>query len=192
VVLADGVQRIGEVAADLIRYTDTRVGEQIPVVAPGVIGALPAVDTLPVTTFPEHGGVTDAPVVCARWHADPAGEVSHTAVLVGQSVPATGAVTLAQADADGPAVDAVALPAGRNAFVCSVGLTGGGQGTGSLFLVTDSGVLFGIRDGETARSLGLTVSAQPAPWPVLAALPRGPELSQSGASVLRDGIVAAP
>ncbi len=191
-VLADGLQRIGEVTADLIRYTDSRVGEQIPTVAPGAIGTLPVVDTLPVATFPEHGGVTDDPVVCACWHADPAGHGSHTTVLVGQATPAAGAVTLAQADADGPAVDAVALPAGRSAFVGSVGLTGGGQSTGSLFLVTDSGVVFGIQDRDAARSLGLTVPAQPAPWPVLAVLPRGPELSQSGASVVRDGIVASP
>ena len=156
-VLADGLQRIGEVAADLIRYTDSHVGEQIPTVSSGVVGALPVVDTLPVTTFPEHGGVTDDPVVCARWRADPAGDGSHTGVLVGQAVPTAGrSVALAQADADGPAVDAVSLPAGRSAFVCSVGLTGGGQSTGSLFLVTDSGVLFGVRDADAARSLGLT------------------------------------
>jgi len=192
-VLADGLQRIGEVAADLIRYTDSRVGEQIPTVSPGAIGALPVVDTLPVTTFPEHGGVTDDPVLCARWRADPGGDGSGAGVLVGQATPTAGRpVALAQADADGPAVDAVSLPAGRSAFVCSVGLTGGGQSTGSLFLVTDSGVVFGIRDLDAARSLGLTVPAQPSPWPVLALLPRGPELSQSGASVARDGIVASP
>ncbi|MDZ4266228.1 MAG: type VII secretion protein EccB, partial [Mycobacterium sp.] len=178
VVLADGVQRIGEVAADLIRYTDSRVGEQIPTVAPAAIGTLPVLDILPVATFPEHGGVTDDPVVCARWQAGRAGDVSGSTVLVGHATPATGhPVALAQADADGPAVDAVSVPAGRSLFVRSVGLTGRGQGSNSLFLVTDSGTRFGIRDDDTALTLGLTEPAVPAPWPVLAVLPRGPELS---------------
>lgn len=196
-VLADGVQRIGEVAADLLRYTDTRVAEQIPTVSPAEVGAVPAVDTLPVATYPERGGVIQAPVVCARWRAGPAGNASETAVLTGHAVPAVGTpVPLAQADGDGPAVDAVFLPPGRSVFAHSVGLTGSGRSTGSLFLVTDSGVRYGIHDDTVATSLGLTDPAQPTPWAVLAALPGGPELSQAGASVLRDGIrdgsVASP
>ena len=57
VVLAGGVQRIGEVAADLIRFTDSQRDRDIITVAPDVIGAVPMVDDLPVTAFPEHGGV---------------------------------------------------------------------------------------------------------------------------------------
>jgi len=208
VVLAEGVQRIGEVTADLIRYTDSRVGEQIPTVAPHVVGALPIIDTLPVTTFPErmsplptypeqplaeHAGVSHVRVICAHWRADPIGRAPSTTVLVGDEPPLISRpVELAQADAEGPAVDAVSMPPGRNAFGRSVGLTGGGQSTGSLFLVTDSGVRYGIPNSETARILGLTDTAQPAPWPILAVLPQGPELSRSGASVDRDVIVAAP
>ncbi|MCH9768255.1 MAG: type VII secretion protein EccB [Actinomycetia bacterium] len=208
VVLAEGVQRIGEVTADLIRYTDSRVGEQIPAVAPSVIGALPIIDSLPVTTFPErmspippypqqqlagHGGANRVPVICAHWRADPAGRAFSTAVLVGEAPPLISrSVELAQADAEGSAVDAVSMPSGRSAFVRSVGLTGSGQSTGSLFLVTDSGVRYGIRDSEAASILGLTDAPQPAPWPMLALLPQGPELSRSGASVTRDVIVAAP
>ena len=32
----------------------------------------------------------------------------------------------------------------------------------------------------------------PAPWPVLAALPAGPDLSRAAASVARDGVAAPP
>ncbi len=203
VVLTGGVQRIGEVVADLIRYTDSRGGEQIPTVAPDVVGALPGVDTLPVATFPEHrspersfplkGGGTDVPVICANWRGDRAGGASPSTVLVGDVPPVIShPVALAQADSDGPAIDAVSMPPGRSAFVRSVGLTGGGQSAGSLFLVTDAGVRYGIRDVHAGSSLGLTAPAQPAPWPVLSELPQGPELSQRGASVARDGIVAPP
>ncbi|KWX65486.1 type VII secretion protein EccB [Mycobacterium sp. NAZ190054] len=188
VVLIDGLQRIGEVAADLIRYTDNRIGDGLPTVSPDVVGALPVVHTLPVTTFPHTGGVADAAVVCARWDAGPGGNGSHTTVYVGDAVPPMAhPVVLAQADDDGPAVDTVSVPAGRTVFVRSVSLTGSGHSTGSLFLLTDTGVLFGVRDTATARDLGITTPAVPAPWPVLARLPRGPELSGPAASVLRDG-----
>jgi type VII secretion protein EccB len=193
VVLAEGLQRIGEVAADLIRYTDGRIGEQVPAVPADVVGAMPVVTSLPVTTFPHRGGVTTASVVCAQWRPEQDETGAHTEVLVGDRVPAAArSVSLAQADGDGPAVDSVAVPSGRSVFVRSVGLTGAGQDTGSLFLVTDSGAMHGLRDGETAAVIGLTDPAVSAPWPVLARLPRGPELSRDAASVTRDGIAPPP
>ena len=192
-VLADGLQRIGEVAADLIRYTDGRTREQIPTASADVVGALPVVTSLPVATFPQRGGVTPAPVVCAQWSPEAGETASHTEILVGHGVPEVArSMTLAHADDDGPAIDTVAVPAGRSVFVRSVGLTGTGLNTGSLFLVTDSGVMYGVRDEDTAAVLGLTDSAVPAPWPVLARLPRGPELSRRDASVARDGIATSP
>lgn len=188
VVLAEGLQRIGEVAADLIRYTDRRPGAEIPTVSADAVGAVPVVTTLPVTTFPDRGGVTAAPVICAHWNQKNGETTSHTTVLVADSAPRrTRPVTLVQADGDGPAVDAVSVPAGRSVYVRSVSLTGAGHSTGSLFLVTDAGVLFGVRDDESVAALGLTAPAVPAPWPVLATLPRGPELGRDDASVLRDG-----
>jgi type VII secretion protein EccB len=188
VVLSDGLQRIGEVAADLIRFTDRRVGEELPTVPADVVGTLPVVDTLPVATFPSVGGVTTDVVVCARWDGSSGRSGSHTTVLTAvATTPLPHPVALAQADADGPAVDTVSVPAGRSVFVRSVSLTGSGHSAGSLFLVTDAGVLFGVRDEETARTLGISTPAVPAPWPVLATLPRGPELSGPAASVVRDG-----
>ncbi|MDY6999925.1 MAG: type VII secretion protein EccB, partial [Actinomycetota bacterium] len=190
VLLPDGIQRIGKVAADLIRYTDARAGGQIPTVSADRIGVLPVVDTLPVGTFPQRPGVTAESVVCAHWNPSSA---AHTVVLTGSAAPMVHpAVTLAQADGGGPALDAVSLPAGRSMFARSVGLTGAGRDTGSSFLVTADGVRFGVADGDTASALGLTAAPVPAPWPVLAALPGGPELSRAAASVARDGIGGPP
>ena len=186
VVLADGVQRVGEVAADLIRYTDARAGRPIQSVGADRVGSLPVVDSLPVTTFPERAGVTGDPVACARWDA---GTTPHTVVLTGAALPAVHApVTLAQADGDGPALDAVSLPDGHGAFVRSVGLTAAGGRSASSFLVTERGVRFGVADLEAAAALGLTDPAAPAPWPVLAALPAGPELRRDAASIATDGL----
>ena len=63
--------------------------------------------------------------------------------------------------------------------------------TGPLYLVTDSGVLFGMHDENTAKLLGVQGDPVPAPWPVLSRLPRGPELSRDSALVARDSVALA-
>ncbi|MGE2735348.1 type VII secretion protein EccB [Mycolicibacterium vaccae] len=188
VVLADGVQRVGAVTADLIRYSHARADHRIPVLGPDVLGAVPVRTTLAVQTFPDDAGTVASRYVCVRWRADGAAGTSHSTVLHGDGLSgAPQALALVQADGAGPAVDAVAIPSGRSIWVRSVGVTGTGQRTGSLFLVTDSGVVFGVDTTESAARLGLTGAAAPAPWPVLSALPRGPQLSRAAASVARDG-----
>ncbi|WP_172664433.1 type VII secretion protein EccB, partial [Mycobacterium tuberculosis] len=109
----------------------------------------------------------------------------------GPPVPLGGVpVTLAQADGRGPALDAVYLPPGRSAYVAARSLSGGG--TGTRYLVTDTGVRFAIHDDDVAHDLGLPTAAIPAPWPVLATLPSGPELSRANASVARDTVAPGP
>ncbi|MEZ0340061.1 type VII secretion protein EccB [Mycobacterium sp. pV006] len=183
VVLADGVQRIGSVTADLIRYSGAHTDHRIPALTPDAVGRTPVRTTLPVHTHPDEAGVAQTRALCVRWQTD-----GPPAVLHGDALPSsTPPIPLVQADDDGPAVDAVAVPAGRSVWVRSVGVTGIGSGSGPQFLVDDSGVVFGVADDDAATRLGLTDAAVPAPWPILSALPRGPELSRSAASVPRDG-----
>jgi hypothetical protein len=80
------------------------------------------------------------------------------------------------------------MPRGRSAYVRASGITGQGERTGALYLVTDSGIVFGVHDDDAAKRLGLSSAPVPAPWPVLAWLPRGPELSVQAASVVRDSV----
>jgi len=178
VTLARGVQRVGEVAADLIRFTYA-LRRDIVTVAPGLIGNVPIVEELPVTTFPDRGGVLESPVLCTQSEA----------VLVGDALPVDDgrAVHLAQADEAGASIDSFAMPPGRSAFVRAADVSGAGAATGARYLVDDSGVLFGIRDEDAANRLGLN-NPVPAPWALLAHLPRGPELSVQNASVGRDSI----
>jgi type VII secretion protein EccB len=187
VVLTRGMQRIGRVAADLVRFTVSQNDRDIATVAPDVIGAVPIVDTLPVSSLPERGGVSSAAVVCARWQSGPA--EANSTVLVGDSLPAgDDTIALTQADGDGPSIDAFAMPRGRSAYVRSTGIGGDGASTGALYFINDAGVVFGLRDEDTARRLGLGGAPMPAPWPVLARLPRGPELSKDAASIARDSV----
>lgn len=184
VVLASGVQRIGQVTADLLRFGDSRGSANVIAVAPDVIGAVPIVESLPVSTFPE---VAPAPIVgatvCATWtHASGPVDIS---VGSGLPVPSGQApASLSQADGRGPALDAVYLPPGRSAYASD------GTRAGTRFLVTESGVRFAIHDDEAAHDLGLTAAPVAAPWPVLATLPSGPELGRQQASVARDVVVA--
>jgi type VII secretion protein EccB len=185
VILVQGVQRIGRLAADLIRFTDSQHDRDIATVAPDVIAAMPVVDSLRVSTFPERGGVSNAAYVCTRWQFSPTG--TKTAVLEGNSLPPNG-LSLAQADGAGPNVDTFSIPQGRSAYVRSTGVRGDGASTGVLYYVNESGVVFGLRDEDTAKHLGLAGAPAPAPWPILARLPRGPELSKEAASILRDSV----
>ena len=198
VVVAGGVQRVSEVAADLIRFALPGRFDEVPTVAPSAIAGARVVTVLPVEHLPERAAV---PVgegadlsVCAQWHSGGTDARSNTVVLTGHSV-VTGfqdsAITLGQADGDGPNVDRVVVPEGRSAHVLSVGILAGVGTAGSRFLVNEEGVVFGVRDQAAAGALGLSEPA-PAPWPVLARLPRGPELSSAAASVVRDAVSPPP
>jgi type VII secretion protein EccB len=193
VVLAEGVQRIGRVAAEMLRFADSQHSTDIGVVAPDAIRGAPVVDALPVSTLPDRvtdGALGDA--ICATW-AD--GTVSFL-TGGGPPVPAGRAlVRLTQADGRGPAVDAVYVRPGSSAYVRATPLLGPSsrdRRAGTRYLVTDAGVRFAVHDDDAAHDLGLPSDAAAAPWSVLALLPSGPELSRANASVARDTVAAAP
>ena len=189
VVLAGGVQQIGQVTADLIRSADSQGNRDIVAVAPDAIRDIPKFDSVPVSSYPDRvaapQGVADEPVLCVNWM--PAG--SRTSFLAGEGLPLDAdqtPVTLAQADDDGPALDAVFVPPGRSGYVRATSLTGDDGREETRYLVADTGVRFAIQDTDAAQSLGLAGNPTPAPWPVLAALPPGPELGRANALVAHD------
>jgi type VII secretion protein EccB len=189
VVLAGGIQRIGQVAADLLRFSNSQGSANIITVAPDVIRATAIANTLPVSTFPDRaptpldGGDT---TLCVTWSPAQSGGI---AFLAGSGLPVPPGqvpVTLAQADGHGPALDAVYLQPGRSAYVRD------SARAGSRYLVTDTGVRFAIHDDDAAHDLGLPAVPTPAPWSLLSALPTGPELSRQNASVARDTVARSP
>lgn len=185
VVLTSGLQRVGDVAADVIRFAHGADGGDLRTVPPAAIAAIAAVRELAVSTFPEQARPplpSEVPV-CTHWRSD-AGRVD---TVVSQGKPGTGAVPLVQDDGDGPNIDAVAIPPGRYAYVHATGVLGGSV-IGPRYLVSDRGVRYGIHDADTAKYLGVEGEPLPAPWPMLARLPGGPELSVAAAEVLRDGL----
>lgn len=190
VVLADGLQRIGRVAADVIRFSVKQSDDEPPVVPADVVADVSVAAGLAVARFPERVLPRGRAVVCARWDPRQSGPDTNTTVAIADSLPGD-SVSLAQADGAGSSIDRVHIPAGRSVLLQAGSVVRGATVGGPLYLLNDLGVLFGIRDGATAEYLGLGTSTVPAPWPMLAMLPRGPELDRDAASVVRD-VVAAP
>ncbi|WP_127783957.1 type VII secretion protein EccB [Rhodococcus sp. X156] len=204
VVLADGVQSVSPVVARLLQYASS--GDPVTV-SSSAMGVPPtaqttlAVDDLP-SRMPALVQADTAPVACMSWDGtgtEPqpaaAGAAPHTlkpTVRVGDSLPVpTGAqvVPLAQADGPGPQLDSVYLRPGQGALVRAVSP---GTDVGELFLVSDTGVRYGIPNVETAQVLGLGSRVDLAPKQVLALLPIGPELSQQAALLAHDGLAGDP
>lgn len=190
VVLADGVQRVGQLAAELIRFSDSRGSRTAVSVAPDVIRATKSVARLPVSDFPDRAIPQSLPAgttVCVAWAHAASGKATVSISFGGLPVPAGQApAALAQADGKGPAIDAVYLPPGRVAYVRSTSLSGGDARAGTRYLVSDTGVRFGVHDDDAAKDLGLPATLVAAPWPILAKLPAGPDLSRVNASVAQD------
>ncbi len=188
VVLPAGVQRIGQVAADVLRFSDSHGTANTIAVAPDAIRSIAIVDTLPVANFPDRAPVLDGgSALCVTSKPASPGRFD-IAFLAGSALPVpTGRVpvTLSQVDGRGPALDAVYLPPGRSAYVR------GTDRVGARYLVTDTGVRYAIHDDDAAHDLGLPAPV-PAPWPALATLPSGPELSRQNASVARDAVTGTP
>ena len=190
VVLTDGVQRVGQLAADLVRFTNPQGTRTVMSVAPDVIRNAAAVTRLPVSGFPDFAK-SPPPfgdgTLCAGWtyaasgNADVSFSVGGLPLSDGE-LPAP----LAQADGKGPAVDAVYLPPGRSAYVRATGLSGGNVRAGTRYLISDAGVRYAVHDDDAAHDLGMSDAMIAAPWPVLAKLPAGPELSRANASVAQD------
>lgn len=186
VVLSHGIQRIGQVTADVLRFADAQGARNINSVAPDVIRGTPTVADLSVATFPDRAPtLSKAPgALCASWRHVASGGIEVGFSSSGLPIPpGQEPVGLPRADGKGPAVDAVYLPPGRCAYVRATGLSGDNPQAGTRYLITDTGVRFAVHDDDAAHDLGLPDAVVPAPWPVLAKLPAGPELSRANASV---------
>ena len=180
VALPGGVQRVGRLAAELIRFAAPAAGPEITAAPPELIARLPLVDDLLVAAYPDQPPqllAADAEL-CATWLSGSSG------VAVGGPADRPGSVRLAGADGDGPAVDNVRMPPG-----CSLDVTD--APASARYLVSDAGIRYPVSDSAIA-ALGLSGSPARAPWSMVGVLPDGPRLDRDAASVSRDVFIAAP
>ncbi len=193
VVLAGGLQEVPAVVAELLRVAS---GEREPrPVGAAELAAADLVDE-PAADDPAAGGLAvdgwpagaprlrdaaEAPVLCWTWSADGGPEGG---VWAGRAAPVAGAepVTLAQADGPGERIDAVAVGPGGAVRATAPGRP---PGAGPLWLVSGTGVAYGVADDATAAALGIT-TAEPAPEAALRLLPAGPTLDLAAADRVVD------
>ncbi len=187
VVLRGGLQEVRGVIVKLLVVASAHEERQIGI---DVLDTATYVDELQVDGWPS--GVPrmrepgEVPVVCWTWAADgrPSGDV-----WMGDRLPLPAGISpvaLAQADGPGDKVDAIAVGAGG-----AVRATGPGRapGAGPLWLLSASGVAYGVVDDATAAAIGIT-AAEPAPEAALRLFPTGPVLDLAQASRVVDVLPA--
>ena len=176
--------------------------------SPAVVSHVPVVHTLAIEHYPSVSpqvvNVEPDRVVCMAWERANSAAAATVRLLAGHRLPIPdGAqpVGLATGDGNGPGLDSVYVRPGTGEFVQASGCETDSRSVGQLFYVSDTGVRYHIKDLPTANALGVTGVHEPrsdvdvpqlAPWPVLALLPAGPELSQDAALVSHDGMGADP
>ncbi|OBA57215.1 type VII secretion protein EccB [Mycobacterium sp. 1100029.7] len=209
VVLREGLQPISPVTADIVRYGNTQslMASEPTGISPSLMNGAPIVHTLAVDHYPVTQSrfvhLDPDRVVCMSWQHNKS-TTATTRLLVGNRLPLPNdaqPVRLATADGSGPGLDDVYLRPGTGAYVQTTGVEPDSRASGQLFYINDLGVRFHISDQAAAEALGVVgvkapggsdEMAQPAPWPVLALLPPGPELSQRAALIAHDGMAADP
>jgi type VII secretion protein EccB len=194
-VLADAIQKVGPVAAEILRTVDLRGSGAVTTVAPARIAALPTTTAVAVNDFPAAvpiiASAESRPVVCQSWLPAVDGGAARMTLLLGSAppVPAGGVpVPVAGADGGGPAVDSVYLRPGSGESVIVTGIEPRSARAQSRYYIGDSGVRFGLPDQQVASVLGLSAEPVPVPWPIISLLPVGPTLSRSAALVAHDGL----
>ncbi|WP_237001248.1 type VII secretion protein EccB [Gordonia liuliyuniae] len=189
VVLADGVQRVPETAADMLLAVDA--APPIRDVASAELTSVRAVDGLPVGHFPGGApamrGGSDA-VLCRHW-ARRRDESAKERLVVADRLPVPGSgapVRLGSADGPGPGVDGVYLAPGTAEYVALTGIRADSPLAGQRFLIADTGVRHRLAGDDAVTSLGLSDTPPRAPWSVISLVPEGPELSRVAALTMRD------
>jgi len=196
VVLADGVQTISPIVAQILQNAGTPTGNSPVVVAPATLAKMPVVNGLDLSAYPDsplHAvDIRENPATCWWWEKTTGEERARTQVVSGPTIPvaannANKVVSLVKADTSGREADRVFFGPEYANFVAVTGNDPGAATTESLWWLSDSGVRFGVDNAREARTaLGLTSTPSPAPWVALRLLAPGPMLSRADALVRHD------
>lgn len=201
VMLPDGVQKITNFVADLLRSANSYGAAAPKVVSPDVLVDIPDVTSLPVEYYPtgrlKFVDTGANPTTCVGWEKASSDPQARVTVYSGRGLPVSPAVDnrivrLVRDDRDPASVEAnnvLVLPGATN-FVSSTSGVIDALSRESMFWVDGRGVRFGIaNDDQTVRALGLDPRvAQQAPWPLLRTFAPGPQLSKAAALLARDTV----
>jgi type VII secretion protein EccB len=196
VVLADGVQTVTSVVAQILQNAGTPAGSAPVVVAPASLAKMPVVNGLDLSAYPDGPlnavDIRDNPATCWWWEKTGGEERARVQVISGPTIPVQASdsakvVSLVKADNSGREADKVFFGPGYGNWIEVTGNDPGSATSESLWWLSSSGVRFGVDNSRDARSaLGLTSQPSPAPWVALRLLAPGPMLSRTDALVRHD------
>jgi type VII secretion protein EccB len=195
VVLADGVQQVSPVVAQILQNANGSASP-MPVVAGPALAEMPSVTTLDTSAYPdEQLHLTDTqsnPSTCWWWQRADGEPKASTSVVSGPTIPiaadkAGQVVQMVKADKAGGQADRVFFGPDYANDVISTGNDPSATTAEALWWISESGVRFGVdREQDTLRALGFATPPRPAPWAVLQLLADGPMLSRADALVRHD------
>jgi len=196
VVLAEGVQTVTAVVAQILQNDGTSVGSAPVTVSPALLAKMPVVTGLDLSAYPDGPlspvDIRDNPATCWWWQKTAGEERARVQVISGPTIPVTTSaaekvVSLVKADPSGREADRVYFGPDYGNWVALTGNDPGSSTSESLWWLSSSGVRFGVENSRDARSaLGLTSQPSPAPWVALRLLAPGPALSRADALVRHD------
>jgi type VII secretion protein EccB len=196
VVLADGVQTVNPVVAQILQNAGTPAGNSPVVVAPASLAKMPVVTGLDLSAYPDAPlspiDLKENPATCWWWQKTAGEERARIQVISGPTIPVPNGstdkiVSLVKADTSGREADHVFFGPEYGNWVVVTGNDPGSSTAESLWWLTSSGARFGVENTRDSRSaLGLTAQPSPAPWVALRLLAPGPALSRADALVRHD------
>jgi type VII secretion protein EccB len=196
VVLADGVQTVTPVVAQILQNAGTSAGSAPVTVAPASLAKMPVVNGLDLSAYPDGPlspvDLRENPATCWWWQKTAGEERARVQVISGPTIPVTTSaaekvVSLVKADPSGREADRIYFGPDYANWVALTGNDPGSSTSESLWWLSSSGVRFGVENSRESRSaLGLTAQPSPAPWVALRLLAPGPALSRADALVRHD------
>lgn len=197
-LLPSGKQKISEGAAAVL-HADKTNSRDIPNVTGAVTDADEADDDEKINlshfpvAVPSPVTFQQSDTSCLSWK-NVNGDQNITVTLNKGTPAVKPAVKLAQYDGTGPNVDYFYMPAGKAAVVRATSNEAGAD-SGPLFLVSDQGVQYGIKDVATAQGLGVVGGAgdiKAGPSWLTRVLPKGDFLDPANASMTYDAVPVGP
>ncbi|WP_093414142.1 type VII secretion protein EccB [Saccharopolyspora flava] len=197
VLMKDGKQELSAEGAAAVLHAGRLSSKDIPNVTGAITDAPRTENPLDLDYFPmsvpKPVSFQQSDTSCLSWKNVGGAQVI-TMTLSKGSPAVKPAVKLAQYDGSGPKVDYYYGPAGKAAVVRGTSNEAGAD-SGPIFLVSDQGVQYGIKDVATAQGLGVAKSAsdiKAGPSWLMRSLPRGDFLDPAGASVTYDSVPVGP
>lgn len=202
VALPGGVQPIPGTAAVAMSNADVSGQGTVVQTDPRTLSELVQTVAVDVSMFPPAPvqllNKADEPVTCVLWDRGSGEPQARVRTVSGRRLPIPldadrRVITLVSGPEHGSASEVYLGPDAPN-FVQVTGAEAGSSRMESLWLITDSGVRFGVdttgSEGKRTREvLGLAAAPEPAPWSVIRWLPAGPVLSRAAAMSKHDSLV---